>query len=191
MKSKGKLIVLIAFVLEILIPHLYGVIVSELFANSTANYDLITTLGLIYTVIIGLLPAVLAIGFALMYRQSRDKHDVALALAAILIFLSSSITAFIKVPDTMYLIVNTAQSCIASILPLAWALKYRRRIPFMAIILALVGVWVAFNPILFSALSTLDKHYDLPGVLYSVFNVLGLTTAITYVAATLLEKNKQ
>ena len=183
--TTGKKIVLGAFAANLAIMLLIS-------AASLLPMNIISAAFTVLNTIGAILPAAIALGFAMMYSSSLDKFDLILAGAAAINFVASFLYRFVNYASDSYLIVSVLLDCLCAILPLAWAIKLRHKTPALSIAMVIAGVWTA----LISVFYALPNHNndviaDMSNIRYTIMNLVDYAVSGLYVLVAFLIKKPE
>ena len=179
--STGKKILVASFAATVLLGLL-----SPIIPSNTRFMGFVSALIIL---LLNVLPTVTAFGFAVMYSDGKNKYNLALALAAVVPFVTCVLAYVLPYTIAGNFVYLTLSNCVYSILPLAWALKWKSRSPIFSIAFALIAVWLATSTMLLT-LPAVENGMFISFSLYS--SILVITSYVidaVYIVSALLEKD--
>ena len=182
--STGKKIVIASFAVGIFTSLLTFVLISFISNIETLNF-----FSTITTLLSNVIPTATALGFAIMYSYSNNKYNLALAIAAVFPFFSTLLAYVLPYTVLGSSIYITVDACMYAILPLAWALKWKSRAPLFSIVFALIAMWLATSPILYTLPAVENGMLISFSLLVTIANVISYAISGVYIVSALLEKD--
>lgn len=179
-------------VISALVINLVAMLISSIATDTVKDY---TSLNTIYTVVeyVGILvSAFVALGFAAMYADGLNKHDLYIAGASAVGFLSLFIFCFIPLSQDTLQLGHIIKFTLYAAFPIAWAIKYKNKIPAVSIALVVSAVWIATNTCIYSSLfdnvfrNTIS--WDTYTALYKVVEIITYVAYAVMIVAAFLDK---
>ena len=181
--TTGKKIVLGAFSANLAIMLLMS-------ATSLLPLNIISAAFTVLNAISTILPAAIALGFAMMYADGLDKLDLILAGAAAINFVAVFLYQFVNYTSDLFLIVSVLLDCLCAILPIAWAIKLRHKTPALSIAMVIAGVWTALSSILY-LLPNLGSGDVVSSARYTLMNLANYAVSALFILVAFLDKKPE
>ena len=183
--ATGRKLILGAFIANLAISLLIGVLNFLPLEIMSALFTFLSAVGV-------LVPAVVALGFAVMYADGLDKLDLVLAGAATINFIALFIYGFVNYASANYLFAAVTLDCLCAILPLAWAIKLRHKIPALSIAMIIAGVWTALLSVFYALPNPNNGALTgMSSIRYTIINLVCYAVSGLYVLVAFLIKKPE